>query len=793
MTWSTVNGNPAGTRYDPSVNLTKETISSLYEKFKIEISNIPHGYADVYTNVTEDEDSIYLTTQAQYNEQKQQVPIGGEIIAVDKKTGTILWKRLVSDYSGVPLDYSRSAPAIWKNYLYAATGIGVPQSISPYETTLKNLFSGTPVQPTGTRQSLLCINKKDGSLVWRTFLGKVAQHINDEDNWVYITQAPFVFQRRDCKTIVAVGTSSGQSFQGWFYTNEEPFTGLSLSDQFDFQMTDIGKLYLIDAKCGKIIHCVYTGPEPLKKGDICPPEALPPSQDSVLIRYVIKDEDILPGGSLNPVSDAFALTCPIIYVLEHKDSARVPDPLDGITIIGTDGLPITLVAGKIVTPLMNKVVVTTTASFVSHTDTVFINNLPYKTYENTTGLVGGTGLRPARIRKRIFAGQILDEKDAYGLSNFGSSVWGNSLVIDSEGTTLYFGTGQPHAVCAPDESFVTSNLPTFLDTQGIIDNAQKQYEQSPTDENYGYIQDAYALYAQVIDETLQRKTKSSPRFQKFHFCSIIAVDIRPGKYFGHIKNVFSSSGYDFWQYGFTSLFSRSQGNPNGWSDAQLYYDSRVGPDGDFGQGPYLGKDDRIIALTKSGYLFILDKNLNLLSRTQIGNSVVNGASNYGSSISGGNILGTIVTQAYYPQDLNVIPPNFSPQLSWYISKTEFYKPQQSSFIAVDLTSGTIKWTRPLILSNTNPPYACSLAQTSSTDNFFIVPAANGEVYFLDVQTGDTVYTLNLDGAAGQSGTIVVNNVVYAVLGRSGLGGNFNSDGAQYGPAQHLFVYELSQN
>lgn len=794
MVWTSVNGNPQGTRFDPSPDLTRETISTISEKYKINISSLPDGYADVYTNVTLDDSSIFLTTQAQYDEKKSQVPIGGEIICIEKETGTIRWKKFISEYSGVPQDYSRSAPTVWKNNLLFATGIGVPQSVFPYDATLKNLFTGRPVRPTHTRQSLICVNKNDGSLLWRTFLGKVAKTINDLDNWVYITQAPFVFTLKDCTPVVAIGTSSGQSFQGWFYTNGQPFTGLSLSDQFNFQMTDIGKLYLIHAKTGKILKVISAGPEPLQKGDVCPLDALPPCQDSTLIRYVVEPQDIQPGGVLNPVQKQFAITCPLHYVLETNKNATVPAPLNGITVIGTNGSTIQLIGGEPVTPLMNKVVVATTASFVFGTSTVFINGVAYRTDDPTTGLVGGTGLRPVRIRKVIQAGQVLDEKDAYALNVFGASIWGNSIVVNEKKTRLYFATGQPHAVPISDETFVTDGLPTFLETQMIIEKAQDTYKAFPTEENYAFLQDAYRLYEQVDETTLERKKYASVRYQRFYFCSVVCIDIRPGKEcFGNIRNVYSSNGYDFWQYGFTSLFSRGQTNPNGWSDSQIYYDGKVGPDGDFGQGPYLltiAGEERVVAMTKSGFFHLLDKHLNLIYKKQIGNSVVNGASNYGSTISNG-IFGTIITQAYYPSDLNVVPPNFSPQLSWYASETESYAPQQSSFIAIDVATGTILWTRPLILSNVNPPYACSLGQASSTDNFFIVPAADGLVYFIDIQTGETSQTLTLDGDAGQSGTIVVDNTIYAILGRSGLGPFFNPNGAQYGPAKHIFVFSIN--
>jgi outer membrane protein assembly factor BamB len=184
-TWNSLNQNSSHpNRYNESKGLESMSIKNLLLKYKIPLGDLPSYKVDVYTNPIVDEENIYISTTAQIDSKGLPIRNGGEIIVLNKITGKIIWKRKMFDYSGIEDDYTRSL-GIYKNFLYFSSGKSVPQSVSPYEKTLKSLFTGILVQPSNKPPHLYCVEKTNGLLLWSVPLCASANHINDIDNWVY--------------------------------------------------------------------------------------------------------------------------------------------------------------------------------------------------------------------------------------------------------------------------------------------------------------------------------------------------------------------------------------------------------------------------------------------------------------------------------------------------------------------------------------------------------------------------------------------------------------------------------
>ncbi|NBP58115.1 hypothetical protein EBU71_16580, partial [bacterium] len=282
-----------------------------------------------------------------------------------------------------------------------------------------------------------------------------------------------------------------------------------------------------------------------------------------------------------------------------------------------------------------------------------------------------------------------------------------------------------------------------------------------------------------------------PRWNDFYFASIIQISLDPSS-FGEIVWTTQYEKYDFWVIGATygrSLYA------NGYSDIQGYYERPIGSDGDNGQGVCLS-DTRLVICSKAGFLRVFQINIHpprLVYDKQIGNSVVNGTSNYGSTLTPDGIFCTIITQGYYPSNVNALPPspvNFPAQLQWYESQYVSYEPLQSFVYAFSIQKLKTLWTSRVLPGNTTPPYACSLAQISSSQHLVYIPAADGKLYVKDILTGETVKVFELDQTAGQSSPVILNNEMYVFLGRSSLSFYFNESGAQYAPGIHLYKYIL---
>ena len=70
-------------------------ISQLSSVYKIPVSAISGGYADVYTNPTLDGDMLFLSTQTNYDKDKNPVySAGGDILAISRSRGVVVYHRL---------------------------------------------------------------------------------------------------------------------------------------------------------------------------------------------------------------------------------------------------------------------------------------------------------------------------------------------------------------------------------------------------------------------------------------------------------------------------------------------------------------------------------------------------------------------------------------------------------------------------------------------------------------------------------------------------------------------------
>lgn len=76
----------------------------------------------------------------------------GNLYAVDQKTGVQIWSHKISDYTGIPGDYSRATPAVYNGYL---------------------IFGNQGGYVNGSAW-MMAVNKQTGNLVWKTQVETVA-------------------------------------------------------------------------------------------------------------------------------------------------------------------------------------------------------------------------------------------------------------------------------------------------------------------------------------------------------------------------------------------------------------------------------------------------------------------------------------------------------------------------------------------------------------------------------------------------------------------------------------------
>ena len=795
--WPTVNNTNAN-RFDPSSELDAYSIKRLSEEYKVPISDLPAGVVDVYCNPSADDKYLYLTAVQSGVSNPQ-----GLIMSICRSSGKLQWQRQMQSYSGIDGDYTQAAPAVWKDFLFFGSSIALPQTVAPYEQTMKGLFTGLPQKASGRRVRVYCVNKFTGDMVWESEVGKIATSINDPDNWLSITQSPIVVKRvvDDSgvkRPVVIIGTSSLQSYLPWLMTRGRPFIGLSWGEEYGLadgtvghQMTDRGQVLFLNALSGATMFSTYTCPDLLVAGVTLSSASTIGAGTSTITRHTVTSADLLGGGDLNPIIPAYGVTGTITYVLEL--GGTIPSPLNGVNVVGATNTLVALVGGAAVTVSLNKVVVSLQATFTAGTINVTINGNPFTTTDPAVGLDGtGVGLRPVRIAKQINIGDILTAKDAYQLNFFGGSVWGNTCsVIPQNKNTLAVTVGQGHWY--PYSEAVNLNAPgtTYLDLQNTIKAAQDTFIAIPTAINYQAMQQAYKNYD--IGVVNQINMTKSARCNQFHISSTIGISLDKSN-FGQIVWSAPVQGYDYWQIGYV-LRVRSALGP-GWSDVQAYYERPVGADGDSSQGPYyVERHSKVymISFSKGGILTVhqvKSGQITEVHRQVFANSYINGASNYGSTVSGCSAY-SLNSQAYDPSHISApapSPQNFPPQMRWYVSQDKFFDIRQSSVFRFRLSDMAITWTVP-VLPNDTAPYAMTLAQISSSDHLLYIPASNGEVHIKRLSDGEDVKVINVQHG-GQSSPIALDNELYIVSGRGGLSGSFNLGATNYSATPYLYKYSL---
>jgi polyvinyl alcohol dehydrogenase (cytochrome) len=128
---------------------------------------------DVTGHPTVDGDFLYFADSAAPSAPPPAPPTPGFLYKVNKNTGALVWKRPISDYTGIPGDSARGSPAVAGDLLILGNLVGrnIP------------LFGQAPPPPKPAR--VFALNKNTGNPVWSTQV--------DETDLAFVTQSPIVF------------------------------------------------------------------------------------------------------------------------------------------------------------------------------------------------------------------------------------------------------------------------------------------------------------------------------------------------------------------------------------------------------------------------------------------------------------------------------------------------------------------------------------------------------------------------------------------------------------------------
>ena len=218
----------------------------------------------------------------------------GNLFAIDRETGAEVWGRQLSDYTGVPGNFSRNTPAVHGNALILGDQGG-------------RSFAGATV---------MAVDKHTGDLLWSS---KVEAHPAS-----IITQSPVVFGNR-----VYVGVSS----------LEELFA----VDPSYPCCTFRGSLVALDANTGEIVWKTYTAPDiEGYSGNAVwgPTPAVDPQRGSVYVttgnNYTVP-EDVLECVAANDGDPDAVAAC--ISPDNHFDSVMALDLATGEIKWATRALP----------------------------------------------------------------------------------------------------------------------------------------------------------------------------------------------------------------------------------------------------------------------------------------------------------------------------------------------------------------------------------------------------------------------------------------------------------------------
>lgn len=837
--------------YGNDSDINKNNVDRLKLKYTTPIGETPTMSTDTFASMTFDQNNIYLTTNGQYNENNQLTDRSGYLFSIKRQDGSINWRRYFPSYSGIKGDYSRAAPAIWNDRLFLASNIQLPQTFAPYNNVVARFtLPPIPVNPTNRRIRMYSINKNTGDLIWEAEVGNKANLITDMDNWLTITASPTVFEINNIP-IVAVTTSSSQSFAPWLYVPEGNPLGLSFGTRRDFQMTDIGALYMFNGINGQILSKTSFGPTPYKQGDILDITSIAPTRKYFKIIHYVEPEDLIKGGGLNPVKKEFTGFQEIVWTLYQ--GSIIPTPLNGIIVIDTQGNPITLKGGSIVTTNLNQVVVSVRTEFNRGSSFFNVNGTQYDLNDPNIYLIDSNPniFNPAVIFKYLRTGYILSKQDAYQASYFGVSSFGSSPNInfddDGKPVELYLATGQNHSIPYDEMEYIITSTGNqdYIGLMNEIKLAQVNFELKRTKYNLDIIRQKTQNLLYVV--TQQANVPLSVRGSYNLKNSIIGIDLRNNN-FSNIIWTFQTSGYDLWHQGYVidarRVIPSTGALVNGLSNISLYYRFPRAPDGDFGESPYLFKgeasiyskstiicnckscstknnhskdqctkskkikhdkgNDLLVGCNKFGNVYTLllsDVNVNksaykILHTARLGNGGLLGGSNFGST-SDGKLLFTDQRNSVNLNEDNPplpSPQQFPPNLDWYpLSQNNPdtimpFKSYNSYISAYDFRSGVVSWEALMI-----PTYPQSNTPSDSTLSCVsgVVFAHCGDSILrgYDSNNGSIIFEAKLD-VAGTARPVINKDEIYIASGRAGYNAvRFNS---KYGPTRYLYSFKLAQ-
>lgn len=201
--WSSAGRDLRNSRYQAeSDRLNARTIAGLQKKWEINTSG------DVTATPTIDGTYLYFPDSAGY------------LYKVNRKTGALVWKKAVSDYTGIAGDSSRGGPAVSGNLLILGNQAG------------KQAVYGQPnIQPA----RVFAVDKNTGAKVWSTVV--------DDTAMAMVTQSPVV-----AKGKVYAGVAS----------NEELWAGFV--PKAYWQWTFRGSAVALDLATGALLWKSYMAP-----------------------------------------------------------------------------------------------------------------------------------------------------------------------------------------------------------------------------------------------------------------------------------------------------------------------------------------------------------------------------------------------------------------------------------------------------------------------------------------------------------------------------------------------------
>jgi len=848
---------PPGNSIQTSTDITSSNVSTLTNVANAKIGQLPGWRVDSFAGVTVDDSCVYMNVYNNFlpSDTTALAPIqspSGALICVDKKTGTVKWRRAISSYTGVVNDYSRAAPAMHGDYLFFGTNLFSPQTYNPLNPAeLTSRFGAFGAQiPTarGEPPSLVAVNKYTGELHWTTRLGNVASRIDDDDNWLSCTGSPVVFETNfgllggETIPVVVMGTSSAQSFSPFFINRGIDVAGnpLSIGDYPDFRMTDRGRVYLVHAVTGQILKTTYVLPSHLS--EVAPPYAGPNpvpasavSADgyaSVLHHYMTADS--AAGGELNPVvatgpyDNPTVSTNTVVWTLTQGQAvppcliALNPYIVNQTTQVITD---VATMGGVVTADFHRSVVRVDGVKFLPGTNTfnmpapdVTVYSIPANFADSSDpAVVYGT-----RIWKNMKVGDSMSAQDAYDLNYYGSSTWGNSpsIYYSSTGEPLYaFVTcGQMHH--GPiDDARVIYNQPgtlPFVNRMQLLkvgaDTSLAAFQAAKT-----------AELAYLAAERTARETKVSARGQSAWFDGFVCLDLSVDS-FGDLvpANSFRTLGVDVWEirqsfdmWGQTTAGTTPVAIQRGFSSLSDLYGQPRGADGDFVSGvainPGPGGGTVVAGCSKYGLVagFTLDATHTPTAPfwQLVGIPGIEGGSQFGICSDASRLYSTqrntqtigrtsavpdntIGAPASYVQSLL----NWAPFMSWRTASDQVVPPGTSFLSAWDYITQTTAW-EAIGPSPVGSSYYQFSTCPTCTDSLVILQEGDGVVRIRDSATGVVVHSfLSTDSlgnpTVGNSQIAIDQDSLYVLSARTQVIDNVGFDNPNAISSDQMMIMRL---